>query len=88
MTNYISLFAPIAKPITPNHPIRTGKIKINEKLEPGDYEFGLYEEISKAGKKYLRGTIKEAFKKQVKPFSEPKEPESKFNENLGEDVPW
>lgn len=81
MPNYITLFQ-TKKPLTENHPVQSGKIKIEEALLPGEYEFGLYDKTSEKGNPYRSGKILPVYKKEVKPFSEPKERESKFNDNL------
>lgn len=88
MKNYIKLFQS-KKPLTDKHPVQSGVITINEPLPAGDYEFGLYDEISKKGNPYRGGTIRPAFKKEAKSFSEPKEPENNFNPNIeDEEIPF
>lgn len=85
MPNYITLFKS-RKALTENHPVQSGKIKIEETLQPGEYEFGLYDKTSEKGNLYRRGTIRPVFKKEVKPFSEPVE--AKVSSNLNPDLDY
>ncbi len=64
MPNYLNLFRNIYKK-TDKHPDLRGFIKIEEALEPGDYEVGLYEKM-KDGKKSYSGTIRKQLPKPVK----------------------
>lgn len=78
MTNYITLFQS-KKPLTSNHPIQSGRVKIEEALQPGEYEFGLYDKTSKNGIPYRSGKIMPIYKKEVEAFSEPKETKKILN---------
>lgn len=84
MKNYITLFQS-KKPLTENHPIQSGVIRINEPLPAGDYEFGIYDKVSKTGNSYRSGQIRPVFKKVAPTPHEPKEPENNFNAGLNDD---
>lgn len=89
MPNRITVFQE-QKQLTENHPIRTGRIKIEGTLNPGEYELTLYPRISKKGNSYLGGFINPIQeKKEIKSFSEPKEPENNFNPGLDDsEIPF
>lgn len=72
------------KKITENHPDLNGKIYLIEPLPAGEYSVGLYTKESKGRDRYYSGIIRPAFKKEAKPFHEPKE--NNFNEDLDSDI--
>ncbi len=73
MPNTIKVFKE-RKQITQNHPLRTGIIKIEETLAPGEYELTLYPRVSERGNSYLGGYINPIReKKEIKSFHEPQD---------------
>lgn len=79
-------------------PALNGKINLPEGLPAGDYEVGIYQYESnknpdKPPLKYYSGTIKEAWKKEVKPANQPSEAGASVHnpneeDDFGDSVPF
>lgn len=66
MPNYLTLHKNTYKK-SENHPDLRAIISINEALEPGTYEAGLFSKISQKGNKIYNGTIKIKVDKKNEP---------------------
>lgn len=86
MANYLTISKNSYKK-TDKHPDLRAFISINEALEPGVYEAGLFSKISQNGNKIYNGTIKPKFDKGSKPVEHWQE---KKEENIEEnnDIPF